>query len=104
VEASLLRREALQNDAPPHLHDSALCALYAAVLTAVMARIGWTAFAAAVVWPFAVWNWLMGWAIFEHHTHPDAPWFDNPAGGAPLRADLPSRGPARLGRPILHAS
>ena len=21
----------------------------------------------------------MGWAIFEHHTHPDVPWFDDEA-------------------------
>jgi omega-6 fatty acid desaturase (delta-12 desaturase) len=37
--------------------------------------LGWIAAIAAGLWPFAVWNWLMGWAIFEHHTHPRVPWF-----------------------------
>jgi omega-6 fatty acid desaturase (delta-12 desaturase) len=60
------------------LADSLLCAAYAAVLSYLTLRLGWPAFAAAAVLPFAVWNWLMGWAIFEHHTHPDAPWFDDP--------------------------
>ena len=32
-----------------------------------------------VLLPFVCWNWLMGWAIFEHHTHPDVPWFDDEA-------------------------
>jgi acyl-lipid omega-6 desaturase (Delta-12 desaturase) len=58
---------------------SLLCSAYAAGLGAAALRIGWETFAAAVVWPFVVWTWLMGWAIFEHHTHPDVPWFDNPA-------------------------
>ena len=57
------------------LKDSALCLLYLAIVSAVTLRVGWMAFLTAVVWPFAVWNWVMGWAIFEHHTHPDAPWF-----------------------------
>jgi omega-6 fatty acid desaturase (delta-12 desaturase) len=25
--------------------------------------------------PFLVWNWLMGFAIYLHHTHPAIPWF-----------------------------
>src|SRR5829696_6339862 len=47
-------------------HDSLLCAAYGAIVTAVALRAGWPALATAVVWPFVVWNWLMGWAIFEH--------------------------------------
>ncbi len=27
--------------------------------------------------PFVVWNWLIGFLIFLHHTHPQVPWFDN---------------------------
>jgi omega-6 fatty acid desaturase (delta-12 desaturase) len=59
------------------LKDSALCLIYFAIVSALTLRLGWMPFCAAVVWPFAVWNWVMGWAIFEHHTHPDAPWFDD---------------------------
>ena len=66
--------------------DSAICAFYAAALAAATLRIGWAAFAAAVVLPFAVWNWLMGWAIFEHHTHPDVCWFDDPRAWRTARA------------------
>jgi omega-6 fatty acid desaturase (delta-12 desaturase) len=68
------------------LHDSLLCAVYAALLCAAAFRAGWPAVLAAVVWPFAVWNWLMGWAIFEHHTHPDVPWFDDPDAWRAARA------------------
>ncbi len=28
--------------------------------------------------PFALWNWLIGFIIFLHHTHPRIPWFDDP--------------------------
>jgi omega-6 fatty acid desaturase (delta-12 desaturase) len=28
--------------------------------------------------PFVVWNWLIGFLILLHHTHPRIPWFDNP--------------------------
>ncbi len=31
----------------------------------------------AVVLPFVFWNYLMGFAIYCHHTHPDVRWFDN---------------------------
>lgn len=60
------------------LRGSVVCAGYAAALTAVALSRGLESLLAAVLWPFAVWNWLMGWAIFQHHTHPDVPWFDNP--------------------------
>ena len=32
-----------------------------------------------VAWllPFVVWNWLMGFMIYQHHTHPSVAWFDN---------------------------
>ncbi|HZZ70737.1 MAG TPA: fatty acid desaturase [Pirellulales bacterium] len=28
--------------------------------------------------PFVIWNWLIGFLIFLHHTHPRIPWFDDP--------------------------
>jgi omega-6 fatty acid desaturase (delta-12 desaturase) len=31
----------------------------------------------AVVAPFVLWNYLMGFAIYCHHTHPDVRWFDS---------------------------
>ena len=27
------------------------------------------------VLPFLFWNWSMGFVIFQHHTHPEVPWF-----------------------------
>ena len=30
---------------------------------------------AAVVVPFLVWNWLMGFIIFQHHNHPRVAWY-----------------------------
>jgi omega-6 fatty acid desaturase (delta-12 desaturase) len=30
----------------------------------------------AVIIPFLVWNWLMGFLIYNHHTHPDVRFFD----------------------------
>ncbi len=59
--------------------DCWLCAAYGAALSVCAITFGWRAWLTAVVWPFVCWNWLMGWAIFEHHTHPDVPWFDDEA-------------------------
>lgn len=28
--------------------------------------------------PFFFWNWFMGFAIFQHHTHPTVAWFEDP--------------------------
>ena len=57
------------------LADSLLCTAYAVGLTAAAIAAGPRALLAGVVLPFAGWNWMMGWAIFEHHTHPRVPWF-----------------------------
>lgn len=27
--------------------------------------------------PFLLWNWIMGFAIYQHHTHPQTRWFEN---------------------------
>lgn len=32
-----------------------------------------------LVLPFVLWNYLMGFAIYCHHTHPDIKWFDSRA-------------------------
>jgi acyl-lipid omega-6 desaturase (Delta-12 desaturase) len=61
------------------LHNSLLCSVFLLAVSAIAFRTGgWPAVATAVLWPFLAWNWVMSWAIFEHHTHPDVPWFDNP--------------------------
>jgi omega-6 fatty acid desaturase (delta-12 desaturase) len=57
------------------LADSLLCTAYAIGLSAAAIAAGPRALLAGVVLPFAGWNWMMGWAIFEHHTHPRVPWF-----------------------------
>lgn len=45
---------------------------------------GWPGLGAAltgVAWmslaPFVVWSWLMGWATYQHHTHPRVRWYDD---------------------------
>ena len=61
------------------LVDSTLCLGYGAGLSAAALATGPEAFLTGVVWPFLLWNWTMGWAIFEHHTHPAVPWFADEA-------------------------
>lgn len=64
---------------PGDRRDCALCAGYAVALSVAAFSFGWHAWVAAVLLPFVVWNWVMGWAIFEHHTHPEVPWFKDEA-------------------------
>ena len=28
-----------------------------------------------LIFPYAIWNWLMAFITIQHHTHPQAPWF-----------------------------
>lgn len=39
----------------------------------------WPVLASWVAWgvvvPFLLWNWLMGFAIFQHHNHPSVAWY-----------------------------
>ncbi len=37
-----------------------------------------TALLAGILLPQALWNWLMGFVVFQHHTHPRVVWFDDP--------------------------
>jgi omega-6 fatty acid desaturase (delta-12 desaturase) len=57
--------------------DSALAAAGFLSICALIARQGPFALMLAVAWPFAIWNWLMGWALLAQHTHPRVPWFDD---------------------------
>jgi hypothetical protein len=42
-----------------------------------------------MAWPFAVWSWLMSWALLAQHTHPRVPWFDDERHGARRRRGHP---------------
>src|SRR6266446_2108128 len=60
-----------------YMADSALCVGTFLVAFGLIARNGFPAILLAMVWPFAVWSWLMSWALLAQHTHPDVPWFDD---------------------------
>jgi omega-6 fatty acid desaturase (delta-12 desaturase) len=57
--------------------DSLLCVGIFLLVLVVIARHGFLAVLFAMVWPFAIWIWLMSWALLAQHTHPDVPWFDD---------------------------
>jgi len=61
---------------------------YGAALTTVAVAAGvmkgdalWRAAIVDTLWvvvvPFWIWNWLIAWATFMHHTHPDVRWFED---------------------------
>ncbi len=66
-----------------HLYDSLLVCGFALVWLSsfvMAAEVRHTSVLAAlcfaVLIPFGVWNYLMGFAIYVHHTHPAVAWFD----------------------------
>jgi omega-6 fatty acid desaturase (delta-12 desaturase) len=40
------------------------------------------------VFPWIIWNWANGWTTYLHHTHPEVPWFDDPAEWSRYRAQI----------------
>jgi omega-6 fatty acid desaturase (delta-12 desaturase) len=62
---------------PEHVADSALASGFFLLALILIARQGPLALLLAVALPFAVWNWLMSWALLAQHTHPSVPWFDD---------------------------
>ena len=51
---------------------------WVAVVAAVSYETGqnfWVLLALAVIVPFALWNVVMGFVVFVHHTHPKIAWF-----------------------------
>jgi acyl-lipid omega-6 desaturase (Delta-12 desaturase) len=82
------------------LADCSLCALYGLVLSVVGLSLGWRAWLAGVLWPLLCWNWAMGWAIFEHHTHPRVRWFDDVRAWRAAGAQLSCTVHAVLPRPF----
>ena len=57
--------------------DSALSCGVFLIALGLIARSGPLAVLFAMVWPFAIWSWLMSWALLAQHTHPRVPWFDD---------------------------
>lgn len=57
------------------------------------AALGW-------VLPFVIWNWLMGFVIYAHHTHPEVAWFDNRDDWTFHRSQVLSTVHARLPQPL----
>lgn len=41
----------------------------------VTAQSAWLLVGLAVILPFLIWNTIMGFVVFVHHTHPDIAWF-----------------------------
>jgi omega-6 fatty acid desaturase (delta-12 desaturase) len=41
-----------------------------------------------IIVPFIVWNWLMGFVTYQHHTHPEIPWFNDLEEWSASRAQL----------------
>ena len=62
---------------PRYIADSALCSGAFLLIGGLVARQGFAAVVFALAWPFAVWSWLMSWALLAQHTHPRIPWFDD---------------------------
>jgi omega-6 fatty acid desaturase (delta-12 desaturase) len=62
---------------PVYLADSALAASVFLLALVPIVRQGPLALLLAMAWPFAIWNWLMSWALLAQHTHPSVPWFDD---------------------------
>jgi omega-6 fatty acid desaturase (delta-12 desaturase) len=67
-----------------YVFDSCLVAAFAALQIGVVMWLGfkvgspwYASLGFGVALPFAVWNWLMGFVIFQHHTHPSVAWFED---------------------------
>ena len=53
-----------------------------------------------IILPFAFWNWSMGFVIFQHHTHPEVPWFKDVAEWTFFEGQVQSVVHVELPRPI----
>jgi len=67
-----------------YLWDNLLNASFTAAEVAAVWRWAphdqrWSIIVFGFLLPFAIWNYLMGFAIYCHHTHPDVRWFDSRA-------------------------
>lgn len=74
-------------------------ALWLAVTVVVAVRTGQSIpllVAAGVVLPFLIWNGIMGFVVFVHHTHPSIPWFSKRHEWQRCRAYLTATAQVRL--------
>lgn len=51
-----------------------------------------------VVMPFLIWNWTMAYATFQHHTHPQVPWYNDEAEWSAFAGQVESGVHVRLPR------
>jgi omega-6 fatty acid desaturase (delta-12 desaturase) len=57
-----------------------------------------TSMSAGVALPFLIWNWVMAYATFQHHTHPQVPWYDRAEDWSAFRGQVKSGVHVRLPR------
>lgn len=65
--------------------DRVIVALYMALMTAMVAAVGWTQsgtlLGVAWMWvkvllvPWLAWNWIIGWAVYVHHISAETRWY-----------------------------
>jgi omega-6 fatty acid desaturase (delta-12 desaturase) len=72
-----------------HLWDSWIVTFYLIAMILLCASFGGASagnialnLTAGILIPFCVWNYLMGFVIFVHHTHPTIAWYENKAAWA----------------------
>lgn len=80
-----------------HLFDAAFVVIgwlgYAAFIGWLGATLApdrplWLTLLLGWVFPWTMWNWANGWTTFLHHTHPEVPWFSDPAEWSRYRAQV----------------
>ncbi|MBA3315210.1 MAG: fatty acid desaturase [Planctomycetota bacterium] len=59
---------------------------------------GLLSIAVGVMLPFMIWNWVMAYATFQHHTHPQVPWYDREEDWSAFRGQVKSGVHVRLPR------
>jgi len=73
------------------LATAVFLAIQAAIAAGVAGRAGGNPMVAvlmAVALPQAIWNGLMGFVTYQHHTHPDVKWFNDRQQWDPLAAQV----------------
>ncbi len=92
---------------PVHWFDAALVAgfllLWLGAATAVGGAFGKTPVVSvllAVIIPFLLWNGMMSFIIFLHHTHPSIPWFTDEASWTEARGAVSGTTHVRFAKPF----
>lgn len=73
------RRRHLDQPRTIYTLDRLLVAAFFVLQIAVIVLVGasWLGVVCALVLPWLVFNWMIGFVIYFNHTHPDVPWFAN---------------------------